>query len=154
MSLLSAADGIVNASSPLPWLIVGGQPSSSHLTTLRAGGVQTVIDVRDSMEPRPFDEPEAVTSLGMKYVNTPVVFGALNDAAMDRVLDALRAASGTPALLHCNSANRTGGPLLAYLMIDEGCSEQDAVEAAMRSGLRSTEILEWASDYSKRHSKA
>ena len=56
----------------------------------------------------------------MRYVNAPVVSGALSDDAMERVLGALRMRQGTATLLHCNSANRTGWPLIAYLMLDEG----------------------------------
>lgn len=150
MSLFAAAQDIVNATSPLPWLIVAGQPTDTQLATLRAAGVQAVIDLRDPMEPRPFDEPETVSGLGMNYVNAPVVFGALSDAGMDRVLGALRATNDMPTLLHCNSANRTGGPLIAYLMLDEGMDEQAAVDAAMRSGLRSAELMEWATAYARK----
>ena len=150
MPLLSIAQGIINASSPLPWLIVAGQPTRAQFTALHAGDVQTVIDIRDPMEPRDVDEPVVVNSLGMKYVNAPVISGALSDKAMERVLGALRAATGTPTLLHCNSANRTGGPLLAYLMLDEGLDEQAAIAIAMQSGLRSAEVMEWATEYARR----
>ena len=153
MTLLAAADGVVNASSPLPWLVVGGQLSAPQLTALHAAGVRTVIDLRDAMEPRPFDEPGTAATLGMHYVNAPVVSGALTDQAMERVLAALRAARPTPTLLHCSSANRTGGPLIAYLMIDEGMDQASAVDAAMRGGLRSVEILEWGTEYAGRHRK-
>ena len=149
MSLLSAARDIINASSPLPWLVVGGQPTRAQFTALRAAGVQTVIDIRDPMEPREVDEPGVVSELGMKYINAPVVSGALTDAAMEKVLGALRAASGVPTLLHCNSANRTGGPLIAYLMLDEGLEEQAAIEIAMQAGLRSVELMEWATGYAR-----
>jgi protein tyrosine phosphatase (PTP) superfamily phosphohydrolase (DUF442 family) len=147
MSLLAAAQGIVNASSPLPWLVVGGQPTLPQLTALHAAGVRTVIDLHDSMEPRAFDEAAAVAALGALYVNTPVVTGALTDQAMDRVLAALRTAEGTPTFVHCNSANRTGGPLIAYLMLDQAMDQASAVDIAMRSGLRSVEIMEWGTDY-------
>jgi protein tyrosine phosphatase (PTP) superfamily phosphohydrolase (DUF442 family) len=112
-----------------------------------------VIDIRDSMEPREIDEPSVVGSLGMQYVNAPLTFGDLSNAAMERVLAALRAAKDTPTLLHCNSANRTGGPLIAYLMLDEGMSEEAAVETAMRAGLRSAEVLEFATSYARDHHK-
>jgi protein tyrosine phosphatase (PTP) superfamily phosphohydrolase (DUF442 family) len=149
MSLLNVARGIINASSPLSWLIVAGQPTRAQFAALQAGGVQTVIDIRDPMEPREVDEPGVVSSLGMKYSNAPVIYGALNDLAMDRVLGALRAARGTATLLHCNSANRTGGPLIAYLMADEGLDEQASIAIAMQSGLRSAEVLEWATGYAR-----
>ncbi|MES1259724.1 MAG: sulfur transferase domain-containing protein [Gemmatimonadota bacterium] len=151
MSLLTAPPGLANASSPLPWLIVSGQPTEAQLTALQAAGVRTVIDLRDPMEPRPFNEPAAAGALGMTYLNTPVVSGSLDDAAMTRVLGALRSAKGTPTLMHCASANRTGGPLLAFLMAEEKLAEGDAVNAAMRSGLRSAELLEWATDYVRRN---
>ena len=149
MSLLSAAQGVVNASSPLPWLVVSGQPSASQIAALHAGGVRTVIDLRDPMEPRPFDEPATTRALGMTYINAPVVSGALSDAAMDTALAALRAADGTPTVLHCGSANRTGGPLIAFLMIDHKMPEASAIDVAMRSGLRSAELVEWATAYVK-----
>jgi protein tyrosine phosphatase (PTP) superfamily phosphohydrolase (DUF442 family) len=109
-----------------------------------------VIDVRDTMEPRPFDEPAAARTAGLHYINAPVTPGALTDEMMERVLLPLRAAAGTPTLLHCNSANRTGGALIAFLMLDQGMDEADAIDIAMRSGLRSAELLEWATDYARR----
>lgn len=150
MTLIAAAQGVPNATSPLPWLVVSGQPSESQLASLHAAGARTVIDLRDAMEPRPFDEPAVTRALGMTYVNAPVVSGALTDAAMERALGALRAATGTPTLLHCNSANRTGGPLLAFLMLDEKYDEARAVDVAMHSGLRSAELMEWGVDYARR----
>jgi len=149
MSLMSSAQGIINASSPLSWLVVGGQPTRAQFTALCAAGVQTVIDIRDPMEPRDVDEPGVVDELGMNYINAPVTSGALSDAAMENVLRALRAARNTPTLLHCNSANRTGGPLIAYLMLDEGLEEQAAIEVAMQAGLRSVEVMEWAIGYAR-----
>jgi protein tyrosine phosphatase (PTP) superfamily phosphohydrolase (DUF442 family) len=153
MSLLAAATDVPNASSPLPWLVVAGQPSASQLTALQVAGVRNVIDIRDAMESRPFDEAETAATLGMRYINAPVVAGALSDQVMDRVLTALREARGTPTLLHCASANRTGGPLIAYLMIDQGMAEASAVDAAMRGGLRSVEVMEWGTEYAKRQRK-
>lgn len=150
MSLLESATGVINAAMPLPWLVVAGQPTEKQLSALAQGGIRTVIDVRDPMEPRPLDEPATATAAGLHYINAPIISGGLTDAMMNRVLLAMRAAAGTPTLLHCNSANRTGAPLIAYLMIDEGMDEASAVDVAMRSGLRSAELLEWATDYARR----
>ncbi len=151
MSLRQSLPSLLNAAEPLPWLITAGQPTPDDLRAARAAGVANIIDARDPMEPRGFDEPELASNLGLHYDNTPVVTGALDDVTMDRVLAALRAHAGTATMLHCNSANRTGGPLLAYLMLDEKMDEAAAVDAAMRSGLRSVEVLEWAVDYAHRH---
>ncbi len=151
MPLLDTLADIPRASQPLPWLVTAGQPSAEQLRAARVAGVTLVIDLRDPLEPRPFDEPATITALGMRYLNVPTVSGALTDEMLDDLLGALRSSRDTPTLLHCASANRVGGPLIAYLMLNEGMSEQDAVNAAMRAGLRSPEMIEWALGYVASH---
>lgn len=139
-----------NYSEPLPGFHTAGQPSPADLEALGARGVKTIIDIRDPMEPRGFDEPAAVSRAGMKYVNVSVRQGALDDAVMDAALDAIRRSADQPLLLHCASANRVGGVLIPYFMIDQGMSEDDAVAAAMKVGLRGADLLEWALEYTQR----
>jgi len=150
MSLLEALRGVPNASQPLPDLLTSGQPGPQHFEALQAAGVKAVLDIRDPMEPRPFDEPRLVNELGMRYVNVSVRQGALDDPTMDAVLAELRRGSGEPILLHCASANRVGGVLIPYFILDQGMSEDAAVEAAMRIGLRGPDLLEWGLDYARR----
>jgi protein tyrosine phosphatase (PTP) superfamily phosphohydrolase (DUF442 family) len=152
MSLRDVLPDLPNASTPLPWLVVSGQPSESALQAVKDAGIDRIIDMRDPMEPRGYDEPETARRLGLQYDNAPVA-GEASDEVMDRALEALRRDAGNPTLLHCNSANRTGGPLRAYLMIDEGMDEAAAIDAALRSGLRDAGLLEWAVDYARRHRK-
>jgi protein tyrosine phosphatase (PTP) superfamily phosphohydrolase (DUF442 family) len=149
-SFLTALSGVPNASEPLPALLTSGQPGPRQLEALKQAGVEVVLDIRDPMEPRPFDEPEVVRKLGMRYVNISVRQGALDDATMDAVLGELRGSAGRPLLFHCASANRVGGTLIPYLILDKGLSEDDAVETAMRVGLRGADLLEWGLDYARR----
>ena len=149
-SLLDALSGVPNASQPLPLLLTSGQPGPQHFEALHAAGVQVILDIRDPMEPRPFDEPELVRKLGMQYLNVSVRQGALDDATMEQVLAVVRGNEGQPVLFHCASANRVGGALLPYLILDQGMSEDDAVEAAMKIGLRGADLLEWGLDYARR----
>ncbi len=150
--LLPALQGVVNARQPLPDLATAGQPGPEHLAALREAGAEVVFDIRDPMEPRPFDEAETVRSLGMEYVNVPVRQGALDDELMERALAQLRGHAGQPMLLHCASANRVGGVLIPYFILDRGMSEEEAVEAAMAVGLRGPDLLEWGLDYARRKS--
>ncbi|NOT08291.1 MAG: hypothetical protein HOP28_08795 [Gemmatimonadales bacterium] len=149
-SLADALTGVPNASLPLPGLAAAGQPSAAQFESFKAAGTEVVIDIRDAMEPRPFDEPALVRKLGMDYVNIAVRQGALDDGAMDAVLTAVRAATGRPTLIHCASANRVGGALIPYFILDRGMSEDEAVNAAMRIGLRGADLLEWGLDYARR----
>jgi protein tyrosine phosphatase (PTP) superfamily phosphohydrolase (DUF442 family) len=149
-ALLNALSGVPNASEPLPGLLTAGQPGPTHFEALRAAGIEVVIDIRDPMEPRPFDEPATVRRLGMEYVNVSVRQGALDDTVMEGVLALLRRTAGRPLLLHCASANRVGGVLIPYFMIDRGMSQEDAVTAAMRVGLRGADLMEWGLEYVQR----
>src|SRR6266566_2722185 len=99
------------------------------------------------MEPRGFDEPAVVRKVGLEYISLPIVHGAVTVDTMKRLHDALRKLAGKKALLHCSSGNRTSAALIPYLIKEEGKEEEEAVEIAMRGGLRSAELLELAREY-------
>lgn len=103
------------------------------------------------MEPRPVDESAVVRGLGMEYVNVPVRAGALDDATLDRILAVLRSSGDRTVFVHCGSGNRVGGALIPHFILDQGMDEQDAIDQAMRVGLRSAEMMEWGLDYARRH---
>jgi len=148
-----ALSGVANACQILPNVITGGQPNAAQLRALKAAGGAMVLDVRDPMESRPVDEPALVQQLGMEYVNIPVRAGSLDDATLDRILAVLRGAGERTVFFHCGSGNRVGGALIPYFMLDQGMEEQDAVDQAMRVGLRSAEIMEWGLSYVRRNQK-
>jgi protein tyrosine phosphatase (PTP) superfamily phosphohydrolase (DUF442 family) len=150
-ALLEAFAGIANACGPLPGLITGGQPTDAQVRAARAAGLTTILDIRDPMEPRPFDEPALAAALGLRYENIPVSGATLNDTTMERVLSVLRDATAGPVFFHCGSGNRVGGALIPYFMQDKGMEEDDAIALAMRVGLRGADLLQWGLDYAHRH---
>ena len=147
MTPFEALSGIANACQVAPNIVGGGQPTAEQLAAFKAAGGAVVLDIRDPMEPRPMDEPASAKSAGLEYLNIPVVTGTQDDALMERLLAALRANQGKQILLHCNSGNRVGGALIAYLMLDLGMDEEAATELAMKSGLRSAEMMQWGLEY-------
>jgi len=148
---IEAIRGVINACQALPNVVTGGQPIQSHLEALKAAGTAVILNIRPASEPHPMDEPAAVQALGMEYVNVPVGARDLNDATLDRVREVLAANRERTVFFHCASANRVGGALIPFLMIDEGMDEEDAIGIATRVGLRSPELLQWALDYTRRH---
>jgi protein tyrosine phosphatase (PTP) superfamily phosphohydrolase (DUF442 family) len=149
MTPFEAIAGVVNACQALPTIVTGGQPSLQHLEALKAAGTLMVIDLRDPMEPRPFDEQSAVRALGMEYRNIPVGPHTMTNETIDAVREALKTAGDEPVFLHCASANRVGGALIPHLVLDHGFDEDHALDAAMRVGLRSAELLEWGLGYAR-----
>jgi protein tyrosine phosphatase (PTP) superfamily phosphohydrolase (DUF442 family) len=150
-NVLEAVSGVANACQVLPNLITGGQPTAAQLRALKEAGGDIVLDVRDPMESRPVDEASLVRELGMEYVNIPVRAGSLDDQTMERILAVLRGASGRTVFFHCGSGNRVGGALLPFFILDQNLEEDEAIDQAMRVGLRSPEIMEWGLDYARRN---
>jgi protein tyrosine phosphatase (PTP) superfamily phosphohydrolase (DUF442 family) len=153
-SAFQAVSGVANACQILPNVITGGQPNAAQLRALKDAGGEIVLDVRDPMEPRPIDEPALVRQLGMQYVNIPVGAGSLNGATLERILAVLREAGDRTVFFHCGSGNRVGGALIPHLILDHKMEEQDAVDQAMRVGLRSAEMMAWGLDYARRNQES
>jgi protein tyrosine phosphatase (PTP) superfamily phosphohydrolase (DUF442 family) len=145
--LLGAVAGLPNASEPIPGWVTGGQPTAAQVTALHAAGCQVILDNRDPMEPRPFDEPSAVRAAGMEYVNIPIVHGAATVDTIRQMHEAVKKLAGRKALLHCSSGNRTAAALIPYLILDKKMEEEAAVAVAMKMGLRSAELMELALEY-------
>jgi protein tyrosine phosphatase (PTP) superfamily phosphohydrolase (DUF442 family) len=139
--------GIPNEAEPVPGWITGGQPTQQQLEAFKASGGQVVVDNRDPMEPRPFDEPAVARAAGLEYVSVPIVHGAVTVDTMKKMHEALRKLAGKKALLHCSSGNRTSAALIPYLMVDQEMGQEEAVDVAMRGGLRSAELMELAIQY-------
>jgi len=146
-----AVSGVANACQILPNVLTGGQPTAEQLKALKAAGGDIVLDLRDPMEPRPVDEAALVRELGMEYINIPVRAGSLDDATLEHILAALRRAGDRTVFFHCGSGSRVGGALIPYFILDQGLEEQDAVDQAMRVGLRSAEYMEWGLEYARRN---
>jgi protein tyrosine phosphatase (PTP) superfamily phosphohydrolase (DUF442 family) len=154
-TLLSAIRDLPNACEPLAGVVTGGQPTAEHIQALKAAGCEVVLDLREPMEPRPLDEPAAVRAAGMEYLNIPISGARLTDETLAQVRDTVSNLVGDRTLfVHCGSGSRVGAALIPYLMLDKGMGEEDAVEIAMKVGLRSAELMEWAINYVGRQTAA
>ena len=151
-ALLSAVAGLPNAAEPVSGWITGGQPTEQQIKSFKAAGGEVVVDNRDPMEPRSFDEPGTVRAAGLEYISLPIVHGEVTVQTMKRMHEAAKKLTGKKALLHCSSGNRTSATLIPYLMIDEKMDEESAVETAMKGGLRSAELMELALEYVRKSS--
>jgi protein tyrosine phosphatase (PTP) superfamily phosphohydrolase (DUF442 family) len=147
--LLDAIAGVPNACEPLPGMVTGGQPQPGHVAALKRAGCEVVLDIRDPMEPRPVRAPDDFVAAGLEYICIPVGHSRGDDATLARIRDTVRELQNKKksVFFHCGSGNRVGAVLIPYLMLDEGFEEEDAVSTAMRCGLRSAELMEWALEY-------
>jgi uncharacterized protein (TIGR01244 family) len=151
MNLEAFAKSLPYGACPRDEIATAGQPTAAQLADAAREGIKTIIDLRAANEPRGYDEAAAVEAAGMEYVLIPVTPVSLNDAAFDKFLALMRDATRRPVLVHCASANRVGGLLLPYFLLDEKLSEPAALKLAQQVGLRSPEYAQMAVDYARRH---
>lgn len=149
-SPIDALRGVVNANQALPRVLTSGQPGPDHFRALKEAGVDVVIDIRDPMEPRGYDQQALMEELGFDYRVIVVNEGTLTDDTLDRMTEVMRETEGKDVLVHCASGNRVGGALIPYLIIDQQFTEEDATTAALRMGLRGAHLLEWGLSYARK----
>lgn len=143
-----------NACQVLPNLVTSGQPTEAQLRAAHAAGVRFVLDVRDPMEPRPFDEPALCRELGLEYLNIPITGPTMTVANLQKILDAVRAHLDQPVYFHCASGARVGAALLPLLVLDHGFTTEDAVDQAVRIGVRNPDYLQWSFGYLESQGRA
>lgn len=133
-----------------PGIVSAGQPRATQWADVREAGFETVVDIREGWEPRGHDEPAAVAAAGLRYVSVEFGHGRIADETFDRIRALVRERGEAPLFVHCASGNRVGAALIPALMLDEGATEREALEAAVRAGLASRELARVALDYVSR----
>lgn len=131
-------------------VFLASQPSPADFEQAKQGGVKTVINLRNASEQKDFNEKAFIEGLDLTYHNAP--FGSpdeLTDTKFEEVRSLLREAE-RPILLHCSSANRVGAVWLAYRVLDEGATIDQATQEAQTVGLKLPVLKNKALDYIQR----
>lgn len=133
-------------------VFLASQPSAADFEQAKQGGIVTVINLRHASEQPDFNEQAFIEGLGLTYHNVPWSSPEeLTDAKFDEVRGLLGDAD-RPILMHCSSANRVGAMWLAYRVLDEGASQEQALAEARAIGLRSPNFQARAIEYINRPS--
>lgn len=123
---------------PRPGLFASAQPGADDWTAIANQGVRTVVNLRTAGEMRGRDEMTEVKAAGMRYVEIPIDGTAGITVENANRLAAILRDTSDPVLVHCATANRTGG-LLAVAMAQQGMSVEQALEFGRAAGMKSTE---------------
>lgn len=132
--------GLMNAKRPQADVLFGGQPTEAQLEAMAADGLSFVLDLRAEGENRGFDEPAALESLDIPYLNLPVDGDRMaQPETFERFIEAMENLDG-PTLVHCASGNRVGALYYAYLVAGQGVDREEARASAKENGLRSSAL--------------
>ena len=110
-------------------LFTGGMPTVDQLQDAARQGVQVVInlaphDVIDALR----DEEKLVTSLGMRYINIPVLWNTPTRDGLDRFMDVMDENRDKKILVHCQANFRATAFMALYRILRLGWNPEDAMK--------------------------
>jgi uncharacterized protein (TIGR01244 family) len=130
----------------------GGQPTEQAFAKIAASGFRSVLSLRGPGEGIDFArERSLVEKAGMRYFNIPVASSAPRAEQADEFIKLVREKSNHPMLINCASANRVGAFMMIYRVLEQGWSQEKALEEALKIGLRGDELKKFAQSYIAQH---
>lgn len=126
----------------------GAQPTEQAYAKAANSGFRAVLSLRAEDEGINLArERMLVEKAKMRYFNIPVVSAAPRVAQADEFISILKNKSNHPMLINCASANRVGAFMMIYRVLEQGWSEEKALEEAKKIGLTSEGLKKFAEDY-------
>jgi len=109
-------------------LFTGGMPTAEQLTDAAHHGVEVVINLapHDSQNALP-NEENHVTSLGMQYINIPVIWSTPTIDDLNKFMDKMDDCKDRKILVHCQANFRASAFVSMYRILRGGWKEEDAL---------------------------
>ena len=110
-------------------LFTGGMPKAEQLRDAAGQGVRVVINLALHDIPNALPEEEKlVGSLGMTYINIPVVWNHPTRENLNQFLEAMDAHSEEKVLVHCEANYRATAFPTLYRILRLGWKPEDALD--------------------------
>ena len=110
-------------------LFTGGMPKEEQLSDAAQRGMEMVINLAPHtvLDALP-NEAELVTSLGMQYINIPVIWITPTKDGLDRFMDVMDENKDKKILVHCQANFRATAFMALYRILRQGWNADDAME--------------------------
>jgi len=103
-------------------------PNEEQLADAAQRGVKLVINLAPHEVSNALPhEAEIVTSLGMQYINIPVIWNTPNRDGLDRFMDVMDANKGRNILVHCQANFRATAFVAMYRILRLGWNAEEAM---------------------------
>jgi uncharacterized protein (TIGR01244 family) len=133
-------------------IATAGQPKDGAFAKLAANGFRSVLNLRTEAEGVDLKhEQELVEKSAMKYFHVPVVGSAPTTESVEAFIQVVKDKANHPMLIHCASANRVGAMWMIYRVLEQGWSEDKALQEATQIGLSSAALKKFAQNYIATH---
>lgn len=110
-------------------LTSGGMPTAGQLQDAAEQGVEVVINLAPHDAPNALPgEEELVRSLGMQYINIPVVWDTPTEQDLNTFMDVMDQERDRNVLVHCQANFRASAFISMYRILRQGWKEADALQ--------------------------
>lgn len=110
-------------------VFTGGMPNQEQLADAAQRGVELVINLapHEVLNALP-NETEIVTSMGMQYINIPVIWTTPTKDGLDRFMDIMDENKDKRILVHCQANFRATAFMALYRILRQGWNADEAME--------------------------
>lgn len=105
-----------------------GMPTAEQMKSVAEAGVEVVINLAPHDVPQAIpNEAELVTSLGMEYLNIPIIWRAPEAESLIQFMDAMDARTDKKIHVHCEANYRASAFVMLYRVLRLGWKKEDAI---------------------------
>ncbi|HUE98817.1 MAG TPA: protein tyrosine phosphatase family protein [Anaerolineales bacterium] len=116
-------------------LFTAGMPTAEQLTNAAQRGVELVINLAPHEVSNALPNgTELVASLGMQYINIPVIWNTPTKDGLDRFMDVLDENQDKKILVHCQANFRATAFVALYRILRQGRNADEAMAGHRWSG--------------------
>jgi protein tyrosine phosphatase (PTP) superfamily phosphohydrolase (DUF442 family) len=110
-------------------IFTGGMPTREQIADASQRGVELVINLAPHEVSNALPgETELVTSLGMQYINIPVIWTTPTRDGLDRFMDVMDQNKDKKILVHCQANFRATAFMALYRILRQGWNPDEAME--------------------------
>ncbi len=127
---------------------VGGKPSTSAYAKAAANGFRSVLTLRSAKDGVDLNrERFMVEQNKLRYFNIAATKNLPPRKQVDEFLRVARDKANHPMLLNCAFAERVAPLMMIFRIVEQGWSQERAIEEASQSGIKSDSLKQFARDY-------
>lgn len=142
-------DGIRNFTSVSPTIACAGATEARVIPELAKRGYKAIINLRQATEQGAAIEEtrQAAVAAGIKFIHLPLNPQQPEATVVDAFLAATADATNQPTFINCGSASRVSALMITKRMLNDGWSQERALEEAKVIGPPSAALQQFALEY-------
>jgi protein tyrosine phosphatase (PTP) superfamily phosphohydrolase (DUF442 family) len=126
----------------------GGRPSAQAYAQAAANGYRSILTLRREKDGVDLLRERAmVERQKMRYFNIPVAPDAPRRAQVDEFLALVRGRNNHPMLINCAFADRVAPLMMIFRIVEQGWSQEKALEEAVRMAVKKEPLEKFADSY-------